>query len=756
MALSFQQIRELISSQLNPRHETAAGEMAVALPAYCYIEELYADQVIFSRGSDFFKRSYAITDESTVTFGDESKVLKKISYEAMKASCQFLAAVEGEDADGGGKLWNVRIIEFGLDKNKMINWPADKLTAAIAKFDGAKVFALRSGQHTEKAGKYGKAPVDLVGVVTKPEARHDGIYGQIAILPSGNWISENLTAARGLKVSDPYGLSVDIDARAAKITMNGKSVLTPIAINKVTVDIVYDPAAGGEFLQLAACEVGQEGDPMLNKLLAAVQGKRPDLHKQISAGLEAGTMTEDQAVQMVASAIATEAGTTDTTQLVAAITSVLQLSSAAGAAGDTQLNEVRLIACGLTLDRELENSQLPLPTREHIRKSFTGKLFAATELSDSIRSAKEMLDALTTGGGLVIEAGQLRASHITDQRDKLDLMLDDFFDGKVNSFKACYQDITGDLMVTGRTRDARRLTASIESGTFAEFLGDSITRRALREYNASGLDSWKQLVDIVPLADFRTNHRPRMGGYGDLPIVEETGSYDALSTPSDEEATYAPAKRGGTEIITMEAIKNDDVGLIRKVPVKLGRSSARTLYKFVFAFLSGNPAIYDGVVLFHSDHGNLGTAALEKSTLQARRLAMMKQQEQGSDEPLGISPLHIIVPVDLEDTAYELTAQPNLAGFTPAAADSIRRQTWNIIPVKHWTDTNNWYLAADKADLPLIEVGFLDGKQEPEFFVQDMPNVGSMFSNDMLTYKIRHIYGGNLMDFRGFQGSIVT
>ena len=53
--------------------------------------------------------------------------------------------------------------------------------------------------------------------------------------------------------------------------------------------------------------------------------------------------------------------------------------------------------------------------------------------------------------------------------------------------------------------------------------------------------------------------------------------------------------------------------------------------------------------------------------------------------------------------------------------------------------------AADPADIPGLEIGFLDGKEEPELFVQDAPNSGSMFSNDKLTYKIRHIYGGAVL-----------
>jgi hypothetical protein len=125
-------------------------------------------------------------------------------------------------------------------------------------------------------------------------------------------------------------------------------------------------------------------------------------------------------------------------------------------------------------------------------------------------------------------------------------------------------------------------------------------------------------------------------------------------------------------------------------------------------------------------------------------------------EPLGIAPRFIIVPSDLEDAAYELTAQPNLGGFTPTAPDAVLKQTWDIIGVKTWTDANNWYLAADPKDIPCIEVGFLDGKEMPELFVQDMPNVGSMFSNDKLTYKIRHIYGGTVVDYRGLYGAIVA
>ena len=49
-----------------------------------------------------------------------------------------------------------------------------------------------------------------------------------------------------------------------------------------------------------------------------------------------------------------------------------------------------------------------------------------------------------------------------------------------------------------------------------------------------------------------------------------------------------------------------------------------------------------------------------------------------------------------------------------------------------------------------IDLGSLD------IFVQDSPTVGSLFSNDQVTYKIRHIYSGAVMDFRGFYKAVVA
>ena len=73
-----------------------------------------------------------------------------------------------------------------------------------------------------------------------------------------------------------------------------------------------------------------------------------------------------------------------------------------------------------------------------------------------------------------------------------------------------------------------------------------------------------------------------------------------------------------------------------------------------------------------------------------------------------------------------------------------------------WTDTNNWYLLADPSEAELIEIAYLNGRREPELMVQDDPLAGTVFTNDAISYKVRWIFGGGWLDYRGAFGSVVT
>jgi hypothetical protein len=147
---------------------------------------------------------------------------------------------------------------------------------------------------------------------------------------------------------------------------------------------------------------------------------------------------------------------------------------------------------------------------------------------------------------------------------------------------------------------------------------------------------------------------------------------------------------------------------------------------------------------------------------------MLKQTEPQSGERLMIEPKWLAVAPDLEKEAWEYCTSPgkpvlavtdtNAAAGTATTGTMENERIGNFIQAKglmplvipHHTSAAKAWLLADKADVSMIEVGFLGGKEEPELFVQDMPNVGSMFSADKLTYKVRHIYGVVVLDYRGF------
>lgn len=327
-------------------------------------------------------------------------------------------------------------------------------------------------------------------------------------------------------------------------------------------------------------------------------------------------------------------------------------------------------------------------------------------------------------------------------QSKADKILDDFFNprARAHSFKECYVQITGDRNITGRMDHVDRvsLREALDSSSWADALGNSITRRMQAVFaGMTDLQDWRKVAKVASIKDFRTQERVSYGGYGNLPAVGQSAAYAALTSPGDNKATYNATKRGGLESITREMIANDDVYAIRRIPEELALAAANTLYEFVFDFFLTNPTIHDGVALYHVSRNNLFTAPLSAVSYAAHRAAMAHQPRADSGKPLRATPASLLVSADLEEVAYNLFVRGTNQDKT--FGQSNRPE---IIRVDYWTDATDFVTVADPALLPVIEVGFVNGQELPELFVQDMPNVGSMFSNDKLTYKIRHEYGG--------------
>lgn len=447
------------------------------------------------------------------------------------------------------------------------------------------------------------------------------------------------------------------------------------------------------------------------------------------------------------------------------------------------------------LVESLRASGLPPKAQANIARRYKGRLVEAAVIDREIEELRELTAAQDPSGDLRV-GGQSRGVRVTESEwDKRIAAFDGFWGNedlqskggqkirRVRSLREAYEVMTGQrydnrlfmkesLGIVGDRYDSagrygvqsnNRLTEALTTTSWAQILGDSITRKMLAEYNIPSLQNWRLICsEIGSIKDFRTQRRMRIGGYGLLPTVGQGDSYTALTSPGDEEAQYSVSKKGGTETITMEMMANDDVGAMRRIPTRLGRAAAQTLYRIVFDIIKDNQSLNftdDTNALFHSSHSNIGTTALNPDSLEAALIRMKRQTAYGnSTEPLGLVPRFLLHPPDLWRTVDKLVTSKGEPFVNDNDNNPFLQLKLQPIEIYYWTDTNNWYLVANPSDIPTIEVGFFEGNEDPEIFVSDQENVsgGSMYAADKISYKIRHIYGVGVLEYRGFDGNTVS
>ena len=435
------------------------------------------------------------------------------------------------------------------------------------------------------------------------------------------------------------------------------------------------------------------------------------------------------------------------------------------------------------LSDALQGSRLPADAIDKIKASVIAADCTEAQIVARVKETSDIWDAVLAARPQPLPGQRVTVSEVGDENRRL--ALDGLFglpvpaDGPkpFRSLREAFAAFTGrspfasedfnrallaeSVGAYASLEDARSLRESITSSTWSNALGDSITRKAIAEYSDPSLQAWRLITsDTPPISDFRTQRRDRIGGFDVLETVGQGGTYPALTSPTDEEATYAVTKKGGVEDLTLETIANDDVGAVQRIPRSLGRAAALTLYRAVFqTTLAANALIYDGVALFDSTHANTTAAALAEAGIGTLRNLMVTQTRLGETSGfLMATPKFLLTPPELFVTAFKLTQSGSSVAGGEAASNTqgagpIPNPWQGLVPIEVpiWTDANDWMLVADPKTIPTIEIGFYQGRQEPEILTQDAPAVGSVFTADKITYKVRHIWGLTVLDYRGFQ-----
>lgn len=786
--LSYNDRKDLVRKALCERLK-AAGTSAYGY-VWVYVHDMTDSAVVYADMGDVLHQcSYAIDAANEVALGEPVRVARTYTpdpavppvaagsgatdlddaIEAAETRQQITTTsriVEAKGTDSaGGRIYRVRIIAYGDSKNGR-RYPEAVMRAAATLYEGAKAF---DHHRTEEELKTGTI-AGLVGAYRSVEAAADGLYADLHLLPSCTHAAEALDASLAAQEDglDPViGLSHDVMALFKPVTEGGRRLQEATAITRVnSADLVSDPAAGGKAARVLAGGIDAGAEPGKAQEEDAVPTK-----DEVLAALREASEDELAALGL---AKAAEQSKPEAKPVETPATSAAKAVEA-GPAGTPKGSYLgRLMITSKVADAGLPVAVVESVTEGLPEQITEGEVDAAIA---ALKSAMAVLERADLAPKAAVQVTQ-------ETRDKKIKALDAFFDGRHSegyySFKQAYFDMTGyqprgwddDVnrrimreSIGGLYDSSVRSEESLNAASWAQVLGDSITRRMMTVYALPNLQSWRRIVSsIVPVNDFRTQRVGRIGGYGTLPTVNEGSPYPALTSPPDEEATYALSKKGGTEDLTFEMIANDDVRAISGIPAKLGRAAAQTLYRFVWDFIRTNATCtYDGVPLYHASHGNLGSAALSESALDAARVAMAEQIAYGdSAEYLDLTPRILVVPPALESIAWKLVTSAVSVGGASNDAEQSRtapnqHQNMELIKLPHFTaDDNNWYAFASPSEVGTIEVGFYAGREDPELFTQTDPSQGSMFNADKVTYKIRHIYSGTLLDHRGTYGGLVA
>jgi hypothetical protein len=698
--------------------------------------------------------------------------------ELLNAFGRLIAASEKPEESDYGYKWRVQVVEYGMGKDGRINWPRAVLAAAISLYENAKVFALTDSQHLAENKPFGKSVREIVGWLKNAVDTGTGIEADFFILKSAKWLRDALIDSHERGNPDLLGLSHDVSAKAVvKRDSSGKSYKEPVEIVAVQVDVVYDPTNNGKFIRLAAA-VGQGGEnEMFEKLMAALAKVRSDLHKEIRDAMTNNTLTEaqasDKAIDGLAAATIKDAGGDDKNkELVAGIVTQLKAAFSADTDLAAELNNVKLLAAGITLKSELTDSKLPDSVQANIRKQFEKKVFKPEDLKAAIVDAKKMVDDLIGSGNVTGSGGNGRIEVARGSVEKLQAAFDGMMGVKVDdkmkdiqpmkSLRAAYVEMTGDVDVRGYLdpEQTKRLQAAYGSTSFSYVLGNTLYRRLVQDYREMADFGVSKLVgnNIRNARDFRTMESVRVGYYGDLPDVDpEAEDYIDLAEVGDEEISYSINQKGGLITITRKMIINDDLRAVQKIVSRAPRAARRTLAKRCWApFISNATYKGDSKAIFHTDHGNLGASAYAISAALAAKTAMAAQTEPDSGERLMLRPVTVAFPSEL----YGIVK--NVNDFNPQAVAIADGNSMfgffrpeGLFENPFMTDASDWLMFGDPMECEILELAFLNGQQEPEMFIADQNTVGLMFIADKIQYKIRHEYECEVPDYRNAYKAVV-
>lgn len=759
-----------------------------------WLFEAFDDYLIARQGETgkLFRIPYAISGDE-VSLENAQEVTT--AYVPVAESCAFLSTEADAQPESG--RYPIVALRAGWGNGALNGkavphyYPKDFVARVAEALDG-KPFGRR---HPDQSGSdpTGALAADRIagwlsgGSMVGTEARTT-----VNLFTAESDLRSRLDDARTNKKLDLFAVSMLAMIGYKAGVIEGKQCMVAEALGDLySVDLCQRAGAGGQFLTAAAAFAGGSlRDAQLravNPQSQAIAPTRPRINRGSEAIAAEGASMKKSILQLLNALRAKNAARCAelslefanvaeadypaflekvSTALSDGATPALTAEAAATILADAQRVQSRT-----RIETKLTESKLPEPAKKLARAHLETALASEANIVDAtidaeIAGVREAFAAFENVGTI---RGPVRVG--LESADKMALAMEAAIGVKesmtkgVPGFKGlrdAYVTITGDFdlaKLSGGGFTGGRMLASeaVLTGDFPNILLNSMTKRLLQDYAELSIDGLNMLYTKASISDFKLQDRVRDGYFGELATVNEGAGYQEFAKPTDERVSYSVSKRGQLLTISEETIRNDDLGAIARFPGRLARAGRWTLKNYITGFFLNNPNYgADSVAWFASGHSNLGSAALSQDALIAAEIAIGMQTEKDSSEPLGLPLTWLMVPLHLKATANQIN-QTNTAGSNAFYQRfGVNNERIVVNEKLDGTDVTDWYYGTDQSNAPFLEIGFLDGIEQPQIFLANQPTVGTQFTADELQYKVKFVFGGAIIDFRGVGKNVVA
>ncbi len=245
----------------------------------------------------------------------------------------------------------------------------------------------------------------------------------------------------------------------------------------------------------------------------------------------------------------------------------------------------------------------------------------------------------------------------------------------------------------------------------------NIANKAMRASFASVESAWRQIAAIASVSDFKT--RTSYSLTGDMQYLQVAPGGELKHAQAGEKSYTNKADTYGRMFaLDRRDIINDDLGALTQIPRRLGRGGALKINDVFWAVFLNNASFF---TTGNKNYAEGSGTALSIDGLTAAEKLFLDQVDY-DNKPLAVQPAILLVTTGNKVLADQLNTSSTIAygGSTAKLSNNPHQGKYRPVVSAYLSNSAYtgysalaYYLLADPNDLAVIEVVFLNGKQEP-------------------------------------------